>query len=312
MSPKPYPRLSTPAGILTGIAVGVAILGFGPRDWWLCDLFANLRMHALLSMLLSIPVLFILHERRAAGIVAATTLIIGALSFQPLIGSAAAGPATTAALSVMSFNLSATIRSPDEVRRYLEGTPADIVILQEYTPGWHGQLAGLSRRFPHVVVEPKTGYFGIAMFSRVPLAGAEASLFPGTDVPFITATAELGDRRLSLIGLHLDWPMVRSSFTARNRQIEHLLSMAPESAFVACGDWNMTPWSRWYRTLEAAGLHDGDPGNRLLPTWPTRLRWLGIPIDHCLASGDVRIVSKRVGPPLGSDHRPILVGISLD
>ncbi len=312
MSAEPYPRLATLAGVLIGIAVGVAILGFGPRDWWLCDLFANLRIHALLSMLLSIPVLAILRERRLAGIIAVATLVIGALSLQPLVGSAAAGPASTAALSIMSFNLSATIRSPDKVRRYVEAAPADIVILQEYTPDWHAELAGLSEQFPHVVVEPKTGYFGIAMLSRVPLTSAETSVFPGTDVPFIAATAELGDRRLSLVGLHLDWPMVRSSFTARNRQIEHLLSMAPDSAFVACGDWNMTPWSRWYRTLEASGLHDGDAGNRLLPTWPTRLGWLGIPIDHCFATGDLRIVSKRVGPPLGSDHRPILVGISLD
>jgi len=311
MTAARHPRLALLAGVLTGLAAAVALLGFGPRDWWLCDLLANLRAHVLLSMLLMVPALVVLGRPQLAAVSAAASLAVIALSFQPFVGTAAAGPATAGTLSIMSFNLSATMRSPDRVRRYLEETHVDIVILQEYTPGWHTELAALSERFPHVVVEPKTGYFGIAMFSRVPLADAEVPAFPGTDVPYIAASAEIGDRYLSLIGLHLDWPMVPSSFAARNRQMEHLLGRAPESAFVACGDWNMTPWSAWYRKLRAAGLHDGDTGNRLLPTWPARLGWLGIPIDHCLASRDVHIVSKHLGPRLGSDHRPILVGISL-
>ena len=311
MSGTAHSRLASLAGVLTGIAAAVLVVGFGPQDWWLCDLLANLRAHVLLSSLVLIPALAVLGRQRLAGASAAAALAVVALSFQPFVGAAAAGPANAATLSIMSFNLSATIRSPERIRHYLEDTPAEVVVLQEYTPDWHAELAGLSERFPYAIVEPKTGYFGIALYSRVPLTDAKALSFPGTDIPFITATAETGGRRLSLTGLHLDWPMVPSSFAARNRQMEHLLGTAPESAFVACGDWNMTPWSSWYRELRAAGLHDGDVGNRLLPTWPARLGWLGIPIDHCLATGDVGIVSKLVGPRLGSDHRPVLVGISL-
>ncbi len=305
------PRLASLAGVLTALAAAVAILGFGPRDWWLCDLLANLRGHVLLSFVVLIPVLVVLRLRRLAGVSGVAVLAVVMLSFQPFAGTAAQGQADSEALSIMSFNLSATLRSPDGIRRYLEDTAADIVILQEYTPEWHAELAVLSERFPYTVVEPQTGYFGIAMFSRVPLAGAEALPFPGTDMPYIAATAMIDERPLALIGLHLDWPMTPSSFARRNQQMDYLLANMPTSAFVACGDWNMTPWSAWYRRLKASGLHDGDPGNRLLATWPTRLGWLGIAIDHCFASSDVHIVSKRVGPRLDSDHRPILVGISL-
>jgi len=33
------------------------IIGIGPADWWLCDLFANLRLHVMAGLLLTIPVI---------------------------------------------------------------------------------------------------------------------------------------------------------------------------------------------------------------------------------------------------------------
>ena len=78
---------------------------------------------------------------------------------------------------------------------------------------------------------------------------------------------------------------------------------------LVCGDWNLTPWSRWFDELSRAGLQGPNGRTSLTPTWPARLGWLGIPIDHCLATAGLDVMSKQVGTSRGSDHRPIIVEI---
>ena len=80
---------------------------------------------------------------------------------------------------------------------------------------------------------------------------------------------------------------------------------------VVAGDFNMTMWSDGYRPLEkTAGLANARAGYGVGPTWPAVWR-LGVPIDHILATDDVRLEGFRVLPPVGSDHLPIAAKFSL-
>ncbi len=70
------------------------------------------------------------------------------------------------------------------------------------------------------------------------------------------------------------------------------------------GDLNTTPWSREFRRLLA---QSGLDGPLLRPrTLPARLGWAGLPIDHVLAGGGLRVAAVEPGPDLGSDHRPVV------
>jgi endonuclease/exonuclease/phosphatase (EEP) superfamily protein YafD len=77
----------------------------------------------------------------------------------------------------------------------------------------------------------------------------------------------------------------------------------------------MTPWSyRLQRLLASAGLRRHAT---FLRSWPTHLYpQLRLPapaflIDHVLSTPDIRSVSIRTGPVVGSDHLPVIAQLRL-
>jgi endonuclease/exonuclease/phosphatase (EEP) superfamily protein YafD len=80
---------------------------------------------------------------------------------------------------------------------------------------------------------------------------------------------------------------------------------------VLIGDFNATVD---HRELRSVGCTDvaAEAGRGLTGTWPTALpAWLGVQIDHVLVGGGVTPGSARVLGLPGSDHRAILVRITL-
>ena len=78
------------------------------------------------------------------------------------------------------------------------------------------------------------------------------------------------------------------------------------------GDLNVSPWSAEFRQLlKDSQLRDSTKGFGLQPTWPTHVRLMQIPIDHLLYSSDIKIIDRRVGPNIGSDHYPLIVDLQI-
>lgn len=84
-----------------------------------------------------------------------------------------------------------------------------------------------------------------------------------------------------------------------------LLGREPRPAIVV-GDFNLVvesprfraDWGHWRDAFDAVGRGTG-------ATW--RSRWYGLRIDHVLSDARWRATTARVGPHVGSDHRPVLV-----
>lgn len=300
--------------MLALVAGAIAAIGFGSRGWWISDTLANLRIHSVAALLVLLAAYW--YRRHPRSTSATVIFLAGVLLLAPF-GDAEIGKTEEGTQSdefvVVSYNLKSGLKDFQKSRDFLLSTPADMLILQEYSFDWHERLQQLSEQFPYAVTEPRDGYFGIALFSRHSLSKQAAMQFPGSQIPFIQATVTFANQDIDVLGLHLQWPMIPSSFAERNRQIGYIIDRAAKGdrRLIACGDWNLTPWSGWYRQLIDAGLSNGTETVRFFPTWPAKLGWLGIPIDHCLTAGNLKASRKQIGPSIGSDHRPISVAFDI-
>ncbi len=89
---------------------------------------------------------------------------------------------------------------------------------------------------------------------------------------------------------------------------------------VVAGDFNLPVESHLYRKFWGDLTNSlGETGTGLRWTWGFQpsiswLNWLhfGVRIDHILTSSGVRVSNAWVGPPMGSDHRPVIADLVLE
>jgi endonuclease/exonuclease/phosphatase (EEP) superfamily protein YafD len=79
------------------------------------------------------------------------------------------------------------------------------------------------------------------------------------------------------------------------------------------GDLNATPWSWPFRNLLSTGnLRNSQIGFGVQPSFAASSNPLfRVPIDHLVHSDALLVRQRRLGPPLGSDHFPLLVDLEL-
>jgi endonuclease/exonuclease/phosphatase (EEP) superfamily protein YafD len=192
----------------------------------------------------------------------------------------------------------------------------DVVIIQEATERWIDHLHVIEERFPYAKPLPRPRGVGIALYSRIPVERFEVMALGSERMPCILARLHLGSGVLSIVTAHPRPPLRRHHFRHRNEQLRDAASMvqtlpAPK---ILVGDFNTSLWSPYYAQLiRHTGLVNARQGFGLLPTWPAFLAvpLLMIPIDHCLVSSDIRVITLRTGRAIGSDHLPIIVDMGI-
>ena len=123
-----------------------------------------------------------------------------------------------------------------------------------------------------------------------------------------------GHKPVTFYALHTPPPMRPYLFTQRNAELKHVADLINQrhrkrdDSIVLLGDWNITPYSPFFsRLLKDAGLKNQTTTPYFLPSWPSNApAFAQIPIDHILFKGMLRLLEKRRGPSLGSDHHAII------
>jgi len=296
--------------VLAGLAAAIATATSFSRDWRLA-LLAHFRPH--LVVLCGVLALLVAVVDLPMGPKLALVVLLVVCAAVHLREILRSTPAATVAvgddrLRIAAANVLRGNADKQSVIDWVRREKVDVFVAAEAVRGWTTALAALQDELPHVAGHPSGD---VLVFSRHEIAGEARHLFPNVGYGIAVEIAGL-----TVVGVHTASPEDGSHSRACDELIGMVGDCVRESAgpIVAVGDFNATPWSAPIQQLVAGtGLAFG-PGARL-GSFPAEWAgvkapaWLGIPIDLVLAGGGARVVERRHGPRIGSDHWPVIAEI---
>ena len=306
------------AGVLAVIGVFMplfvvaasALSGVGHR--W-PDVLAQFVAPALAASFVLTLVLVIIGWRRL-GLVGAGVSVLLLVAVWPQWATPRAAPEKDApVIRLYSANLWARNQNVAAIEHSIQRANADIVVLVEVgdAPGAH--LDRILAGYPHVVrterFDRPSGAALSLIASRFPLQWV-GPWAPG--VSSVAGVAETPIGRMNIIGVHLTRPWPYQYQWSQLNQVQSLSTFRKglDGPVVMAGDFNSISSARVGRRVQdQMGMipAGGWPG-----TWPSALPpMLGVTIDQVWRSRELTFVSRRLGHPTGSDHRPVITEISL-
>jgi endonuclease/exonuclease/phosphatase (EEP) superfamily protein YafD len=219
-------------------------------------------------------------------------------------------------LRVMISNVMTSNRRYGDVIDYVRAENPDLLVIMEMDLNWKQQLEPLKSLLPYSIEEPRSDNFGLAIYSKVPLANSQVREWGkgAIVVPSLTADITVRDRVVSLIATHPVPPSNEDYFLSRNSQLDGVADYIRQAGneAIVMGDLNMSMWSPYYRKfIDRAKLRNTRQGFGIQPSWPTNLPLLQIPIDHCSITSKLKVSNNRIGKDIGSDHYPLIVDLVL-
>jgi endonuclease/exonuclease/phosphatase (EEP) superfamily protein YafD len=299
---------------LTVAASSVLLLSALGRWFWIFDLLTHFRLHLAAVLFASSVGALFCGERRFAVV----GLVLVAAAATPIVGYTRARPieppSDAPLFRLVTFNIWHHNSETSRVAEFMERSEADVLVIQEATP-MHARL--LRQQLPSYRYSMLDGTLddGTIVFSRWPIEQSQYVQLTRGGARVASVVVRWRDRPIQLYGVHLHWPLGSRVSRYRNAELAKLATMANSAAthpLLVAGDFNITPWSSFYREfVRDSQLRDADVGQPLQASWPAALGPFGIRIDHCLHSKQWDTIETRTGPELGSDHLPVIVELRL-
>lgn len=286
-------------------------------QYWLFELFTHFTPLYAIAALLVAATLGVLGAWRWMVLALAIALWNGYPVAQALTHDAAPPSRSARTFTVFHFNVGLHHEQPSRIVSYLQqrAREIDVVVLFEVTTDFDVALDDLKALFPYQVKHLEDTPFGIALASKQPLDFGAIAYIPSEQFPHVEATIKLPGRTapLALYAMHAPPPISGDFAQGRNAKFEHVARLAaaqPGATPVVVGDFNVTPWSPYFRRfVRDSGLRDARTPRRFDHTWPAIVNnaYLGLALDHSFAHPSLRVVKRVIGPDLGSDHLPVTV-----
>ena len=299
--------LASAAAALAGSAT---VLGFFDRYHYLLDILAQFRVQYAIVLGICGAILLGFRRRRQAATFVALAVVNAALVAPLYFGGKKAAPNAQRAFRAVLINVNTENKHRDIVKEFIRETLPDFAVVEEVDTRWLKALEELRGTYPYWETNPRSDNMGIALLSRHPLEKAEIFFIGDSDIGSVWAEIEISGRKVLVVGTHPTPPGAMETWRLRNEQLTGVAKRVAErkEATVVMGDFNATPWCHQFkRFADYSGLVDSGKGRGAAFTWPVFLWPFSIPIDHCLHSADLVVVSRRLGPNVGSDHYPLVV-----
>lgn len=213
---------------------------------------------------------------------------------------------------------------PVALQRLVEAEKPDIAVFTELDPIYDAALRDVRGLLPFQSPLPRGNAFGVMLLAKKPPESLNFDLTLGRDAPLmVSRLCPTQAGCLTLLALHA-WRPGLDRTAARDRQLAQAAAVARQhldkrERVVLIGDLNLTPFSPVFqRLLAQSGLWDtailpaeNPRTSPFISTWQLANTGLGLPIDHALVSAGIGIVSRRIGPDIGSDHRPLILDLKI-
>lgn len=303
--------------LLAGMSFPI-VVGFFGRYHQVFDAFSHLRFHLAVGMAVVALLLIVLtrHRREALlGLVFAVAAIATTAPsmLAPIVPAATAAPdGNLAVYRHMHLNLRFDNPEPGKALSLIGRLKPDTITLAEVSDEWKPRLQLLRQTYPYgVICNVERHIGGVAILSRRPFAagGEPSCMMEGI---MARGTVLFGDRPVDIAALHLGWPWPMGHHWHIGQLRPDFEALGKDA--ILTGDFNAVDWSDAVRRVaDYAGM-------RALPVGPTWLHrdlpkswkpYVGLPIDHALVKGDIRVLSAIVGEDAGSDHLPLVLDFSL-
>ncbi|MFA5689093.1 MAG: endonuclease/exonuclease/phosphatase family protein [Kiritimatiellales bacterium] len=297
--------------MLISITLATVFGFFGARSW-LLDLFSHFRVQYFQLCLAVILITLWQRKYRAAVIAIAVACLNYAFVLPYYFGKPA--PVNTPVARAMLINLNASNGSAEAVLETVTAAAPDILLLLEVTPDQNEKNARLNAQFSYRIGEPQSGFLGILLLSKYPLSHEKIIYSGNAGIPTVVANIHLPRGEVAVIGTHLPPPLGAKLSVLRDWLLVQLahLAAAQKTPVLLIGDLNITPWSPHFSNLlKTGGLKNSMRGFGFQPTWPAPVPFIKIPLDHALHSPEIKIQTRQIGLPAGSDHFPLIVDFSL-
>ena len=301
--------------VLARLICVATVASFFARFSWACELASHFRVQYAL-ILLPCAILFLLGHRTrqflVAGCLAFINLCVIAPFYLDVGAQASPGGSTVRALLA---NVQWSNAAYGKVRQLVSNASPDLMVFPEANDAWVEELRPLEGAYPFSTYARGPKGQGIALYSRLPLEDTAILSIGTLPFPLLVARVHLDGHRITIIGAHLSSPWNPGYAAVRNEQLVEVARLVQRQSgpVVVLGDLNVTPWSPYFHELlRSSGLRDSRSGFGLQPSWPA---WFPSPfritIDHCLVSREVLVKNRELGPPIGSDHYPVLVDFTV-
>ncbi|MCK5241975.1 endonuclease/exonuclease/phosphatase family protein [bacterium] len=301
------------AGSLVSLATGLAFLN---EQGWIWEMLSHFRWQYFVLLTLVVFALIGFKRYRVAIIFTVFVMINSAFILPFIFKSGDChGVSQNNQYRVVHINVNNRNTQYNRVIKFVWKSNPDILLLQEVDRIWLKKMKELEDQYPYCRYCLKEGVFGIALYSKIPFEKSGTIIKGSLDIPSLYAEMILAGRRIYFFGTHPVPPITPVYAQFRNQQLsavaEHLSTISYPVLLV--GDLNITPWTKaFYGLIKTTGLKNSAKGFGVQPTWPTNYFPMRIPIDHCLVSEEFRILSRKTGPHIGSDHFPVIVDFTVE
>ncbi len=275
---------------------------------WRIDLLTHFQVAHVLFSGASGAVLW--RIRRRLAFLAFALALVQLVPLVPYYGPNPVPPSSRspARLRLVVLNVLVDNADHQSVEDLLTRESPDLIGLLEYTPDWKSALRVIADRYPYRVDAPD-GAQGLALWSRVPLQDPKVERHISGGWPCVHAELEFAGFPLDLWLVHPSPPVLRAGGFPELSALASRVG-SKEGARLVIGDLNTTSGSPHFADfLDRTGLRDSRLGFGLQGSWPSGSPYR-IAIDHALVSSELAVVSRRLGPYVGSDHRALILELA--